>query len=325
MSRANLESAAAGDYPDSPAARTRWILARRGSKNPLDPFRPYAFLREEEIGPSGDQVPTATLFLTNRECPYRCLMCDLWQNTLDERVPAGAIPSQIEHALAALTPVRQVKLYNAGSFFDPSAIPPEDHLAIAHLCRPMERVIVECHPSFVGGRTLAFRAMLAGRLEVAMGLETVHGPTLERLNKRLTLQSFGAAAAFLRDHHIDLRVFILLRPPFMDEVEGLEWAMRSIDFAFDCGATACTVIPTRAGNGAIEELAATGEYAPPSLRSLEEAVEYGIRLGQGRVFADLWDIERFHTCACSPARTARLAAINCNQQNPPPIDCPHCS
>jgi hypothetical protein len=33
-----------------------------------------------------------------------------------------------------------------------------------------------------------------------------------------------------------------------------------------------------------------------------------------RVFADLWDIERFFACACSPARAARLAAMNREQR-----------
>ena len=87
-----------------------------------------------------------------------------------------------------------------------------------------------------------------------MGLETVHPQILEQLNKRMTTDQFAAAAALLREHDIDLRVFILVKPPFMREEEALDWAERSLDFAFDCGATAATLIPTRAGNGAMEEL-----------------------------------------------------------------------
>src|SRR5262245_33357486 len=113
-------------YPNRVAERSRWILARRGPKNALDPWRPYASHREEEFGETGALIPTATIFLTNKECPYRCLMCDLWQNTLDRRTPAGAIPAQIASALADLPPARQIKLYNAGNFFDNQAIPPED-------------------------------------------------------------------------------------------------------------------------------------------------------------------------------------------------------
>ena len=313
--------AAVAIYPDRAAARTRWIAAQRGPKNALDPRIPYASLWEEEIGASGDLVPTATLFLTNRECPYRCLMCDLWKNTLDSRVPAGAIPAQIAWALERLPTARQIKLYNAGSFFDDQAIPPEDDAEIARLVAGFERVIVECHPSLVGDRCLHFARRLRGKLEVALGLETAHAPTLERLNKRFTVADFRRSAALLRDNDIDLRVFLLLRPPFMTEAEGLEWACRSLDVAFDCGAAVCCLIPTRAGNGALELLAQSGHFALPTLASLEAAQEFGLKLKRGRVFADLWDIEIFSHCACAPARAARMATMNRLQEIPPPVVC----
>jgi radical SAM enzyme (TIGR01210 family) len=311
-------------YPDAPGARSRWIVARRGAKNALDPLRPYAFLWEEETGAEGEPVSTATIFLTNRECPYRCLMCDLWRNTLDARVPSGAIATQIRYALERLPPARQIKLYNAGSFFDPQAIPPEDDDEIAALVAPFERVIVECHPALIGRRCLAFRDRLSGRLEVAVGLETAHPQVLERLNKRITVDSFRRAADLLARAAIGLRVFLLLKPPFLDEAEGVEWAMRSLDVAFESGAAVCCLIPTRDGNGALEALATQGGYAPPSLTSLETAQEYGLRQGRGRVFADLWDVERFYTCACSPARAVRLAEMNRTQRIPPPLECRQC-
>lgn len=316
--------AAVALYPDRAAARTRWIAAQRGPKNTLDPSVPYAYLWEEEVGASGEPIPTATLFLTNRECPYRCLMCDLWKNTLDERVPVGAIPAQIAWALERLPPARQIKLYNAGSFFDSQAIPPEDDAEIARLTAGFERVIVECHPALVGARCLRFAQRLSGKLEVAIGLETVHEPTLERLNKRFKVADFRRSAALLSANDIDLRVFLLLRPPFMTEADGLEWACRSLDFAFDCGASVCCLIPTRAGNGALEALATAGLFALPTLASLEAAQEYGLHLRQGRVFADLWDIEIFARCDCAPARIARMTTMNRTQQSPLSIACSLC-
>ena len=97
----------------------------------MNPLATVRLLVEEERAASGELVPVATVFLTNRECPWRCLMCDLWRNTLTESVPAGAIPEQIEYALARLPTARQIKLYNSGSFFDLHAIPIEDYPAIA--------------------------------------------------------------------------------------------------------------------------------------------------------------------------------------------------
>ena len=72
--------------------------------------------------------------------------------------------------------------------------------------------------------------MLGRPLEVAMGLETVHPGVLEQLNKRMTLEQFVRAAEMLRAHDVDLRVFILVQPPFMQRDEALDWAKRVSGF-----------------------------------------------------------------------------------------------
>jgi hypothetical protein len=252
-------------------------------------------------------------------------MCDLWRNTLTESVPLGAIPEQICFALSRLPAARQVKLYNSGSFFDVHAVPPADYEAIAAQVSSFERAIVESHPTLVGDRCLRFRDLLGGQLEVAMGLETVHPISLERLNKRMTTAQFAKAAAYLRKYSIDLRVFVLVQPPFITPGDALHWAERSLDFAFDCGATAVTLIPTRAGNGAMDRLLQAGDFAPPPLQTVEDALDYGVGLKRGRVFVDLWDIDRIARCPeCRANRIARLAASNASQDSCQKAQCESC-
>jgi archaeosine synthase beta-subunit len=291
----------------------------------VNPSRPYAFFVEDEYSSAGDLVQISTVFLTNRECPWRCLMCDLWRNTLADALPRGAVAAQIDYALQRLPPARQIKLYNSGSFFDVQAIPLDDHPSIAKQVGGFERVIVESHPALVGENCLRFRDRLRPSLEVAMGLETVHPEVLARLNKRMTIEQFAAAAALLREEDIDLRVFILVKPPFMREDEALVWAKHSLEFAFDCGATAATLIPTRAGNGALEELAAEGEFSSPRLATLEAAMAYGLGLHRGRVFADLWDSGKTRACPhCHDLRISRLHSMNLRQTILEPISCTGC-
>jgi hypothetical protein len=312
-------------YPETAAERDRWILSQRPERRVLDPRRPYAFLVEDERTASGEIVRVATIFLTNRECPWHCLMCDLWRNTLTESVPASAIPEQIRFALSQLPAVRHIKLYNSGSFFDVQAIPPEDYESIATQMAPFERVIVESHPALVGDRCFQFRDLFAAQLEVAMGLETIHPIALQRLNKRMTLKQFANAAVKLRENAIDLRVFILVQPPFVHKDEALHWAQRSLDYAFDCGATAATLIPTRPGNGATDRLMQSGDFAPPDLQTVEHALEYGIGIRRGRVFVDLWEIQKTTACSkCREQRISRLANMNLSQQPGGAMKCDSC-
>ena len=320
------------DYPETHAARSRWIIGQRGPKNPLDPHRPYAWLLEKERAADGSLVDGLTIFLTNKECPWRCLMCDLWQNTLDETVSAGAISEQIDFALGQmesecndLPKLQQIKLYNAGSFFDAQAIPEDEEAEISTRLTKFSRVIVESHPALIGDRCLRFRDRLNGQLEIALGLETVHPEALVKLNKRVSLEQFRDAADFITRHEIALRTFVLLQPPFIPVDESVEWARRSIDFSQDCGATVTALIPTRTGNGAMDRLAAVGQFIEPTLVQLEDTMDYGVGQARGRVFADLWDLERFSSCtACFPQRRDRLTKQNDTQQIPARITCSSC-
>jgi radical SAM enzyme (TIGR01210 family) len=241
-------------------------------------------------------------------------MCDLWKNTTDFSVAAGSIPEQIELALSQMAPARHLKLYNSGSFFDERAIPSADYEKIAELVSGFDTVIVESHPRLVNEKCLRLRDMLKPELQVAMGLETVHPEILRRLNKRMTLEDFENTVRFLTRNQIRSRAFILLRPPFMSESEGIYWAERSIDFAFKAGVECCTVIPVRDGNGAMELLREKGDFTPPDILSLETVLEYGIGLKAGRVFADTWDIEQFSSCdQCLEKRKERLVRMNLGQ------------
>jgi radical SAM enzyme (TIGR01210 family) len=308
--------------------RTAWIVAQRPPRPAApDPFKPHGFFPEEERTAPGQVVNSATLLLTNKECPWRCLMCDLWKNTTTQTVPPGAIPRQIDYALSQLrSRPEQIKLYNSGSFFDPAAIPPADYPAIARTIAFARHVVVESHPRLVGEKALRLRDLLSGSLEVAMGLETVHPQVLPRLNKKFELAHFSQASGFLRDNGIAVRAFVLVRPPFLNEEEGLEWAVKSAAFALSCGATVVSLIPTRPGNGALERLMATGEFSPPRLATLEKALELALDVrGGGRIFADTWDLEQFSNCpACFERRRQRIHTMNLSQQIPPAIDCPAC-
>lgn len=270
-----------------------------------------------------------TVLLAGAECPFTCVFCDLWRRTLDGPTPAGAIPRQLETALRETGPLPAacaVKLYNASNFFDPRAVPPDDDPAIAALLQPFGRVSVECHPRLIGRRCLDFAQRIPCRLEVAIGLETADEEALACLNKGMKLEDFDRAAALLAGAGIGLRVFVLLPAPFVPAARAVESAARAVRYAVDRGAVHVALVPTRPGNGALDDLRARGAWTPPSPALIEAAVERCAGVSGAVVTVDLWDIDRLLTCRrCAPERRARLESFNRTGRAGAPVPCPPCT
>jgi hypothetical protein len=299
------------------------IKKLRPPRNKVDPEIPYHFLQEEEPGEDGKLQKVNTIFLTGKECAFKCLMCDLWKNTLTFPTPPGAILKQIDYALSRLPDADVIKLYNSSNFFDTKAIPSSDYAGIIDRVRHFKKVVVENHPKLCTQLCVDFNKQLNGKLEMALGLESIHPNVLPKLNKSLTIEHFQKATTFLKRNKIGMRAFVLLNPPFLvDEKENIEWAIRTVAFAFECGVGICSVIPTRVGNGIMEVLQKRGDYVTTTLNALEEVLARSLALHQGKVFADTWDIGFLSGCdQCFEARKNRLEQMNLTQKFVEKIKC----
>lgn len=311
----------------SASAADRRIRSLRPPKANVSPHEPQGALFEKERRPDGKIEQALTVFLTGAECPFTCSFCDLWQWTIDGPTSTGALTSQLESVLKAFDdPVRdRLKLYNASNFFDQRAVPSEDLPAIAELTAPFAGVTVESHATTIGPQTLAFARQIPGRLEVAVGLETIHPAAAAQLNKRLDLARFDWAARFLSENGVDLRVFVLLGAPYVPADESVAWTVRTVDYAVERGASVVSIIPVRGGNGEMERLQALGHFAPPTLSELEVALDRSMQFRSTVVTADLWDVERLPACeACRSERIERLRRLNVSGNAEPRIACAMC-
>lgn len=254
-----------------------------------------------------------TVFLAGAECPFTCSFCDLWRWTIDGPTPPGALAGQLDAVLSEVgsSGIQRLKLYNASNFFDARAVPAEDLERIAALAQPFAGLTVESHASTVGPRVPEFATRISGRLEVAMGLETIHRRAAAESNKRLNLERFDRAAEFLAANGIDVRVFVLLGAPYVPAMESVEWTIRTVEHAVERGAAVVSIIPVRGGNGELERLRSLGDFTPPTLADLESALDGCGQFSTAVVTADLWDAERLLTCdRCGSERIARLRRMS---------------
>jgi archaeosine synthase beta-subunit len=307
----------------NPANPDERIRSLRPPKDFIDPYRAHGCVVEDERRPNGVIERVATIFLAGAECPFTCSFCDLWRGTIDGPTPAGALTTQVEGVLA-LGDIKcdRLKLYNSSNFFDKRAVPADDLRAIAELAAPFRSVTVESHANTIGPAALDFAAEISGRLEIAVGLETIHPVAASQLNKRLDLARFDRAARFLLDNDIDLRVFVLLGAPHIPVHESVLWTVRTVEYAADRGASVVSIIPVRGGNGEIERLHARGEFTPPTLLQLEEALDRCAHIRCSVVTADLWDVERLPACEhCRGARVERMRHFNLTGRAQPPVAC----
>lgn len=303
------------------------IRSLRPPKGFVDPYAAHGSVLDEERRPDGTRERALTVFLAGSECPFTCSFCDLWKWTTDGPTPPGALTRQLRGVLEALddpAPDR-LKLYNASNFFDRRAVPAEDVEGMAALASPFASVTVESHANTIGARTLAFARQLSGRLEIAVGLETIEPLAVAQLNKRLDLKRFDATARLLSDHGIDLRVFVLLGAPYVKADEAITWTVRTVEHAVAQGAAVVSIIPVRGGNGEMERLQALGHFSPPSLSQLELALDCCLQFTGTVVTADLWDAELLPACAhCRLARVERLRRLNVTGRAEPPVACLAC-
>ncbi len=319
------------------ALSTEQILALRPAiTRPQPSTIPVDVFQEVEAADcNGNLANVITILLRGSECSFRCTMCDLWKTTHLGPTPVGNLPKQILAAQELLADRRRaaepmdafkyrwVKLYNASNFFAPYNVPTSDLPAIANLVKDFDRVVVENHPRLTSPKIRDFANLLNGRLEVAMGLETLEPTALRGLNKQMSVVDVRRATEQLTCLGIDVRLFVLLRPPGLSESAGTEWCLASIDEARKWGARQVSVIPVRGGNGAMEQLEKEGQFEPPLASSLEMVLSESVRKSSMVITADLWNWGRLRgLCTiCSQSRFSRMQQINLTQSTVEGINC----
>lgn len=172
-----------------------------------------------------------------------------------------------------------LNLYNNGSILNNNEIPNEALFKILKIVNQnpyIRKIVLESRPEFVNEEIVyEIKKRVPDKfVEIAMGLEVLDDfYRIACINKGFRLEQFKKAATIIKKH-LNLKSYVLLKPPFLTEREGIEEAIRTIGFAFAIGSStvsleACTIQK----NTLAEYLSDRNDYSTPWLWSIVEVVK----------------------------------------------------
>lgn len=210
-----------------------------------------------------------------------CSMCGYIYDGVCSPPPPSFLVKHFRAAyekIATLPPPVSVKIFTSGSFFDEREVPEQVRNEIFRMVSKedkIEEVIVETRPEFVREDAISKSVeLLAGKtLTVAIGLETVNDNIRALMNKGFTLEDFSSALRTLKDLGVRVKVYLLVKPPLLREVEAVLDAEKSIVHLSKMGVDVVSLNPCTVHKGTFLELLwERGEYRPPWLWSLTKII-----------------------------------------------------
>ncbi len=175
-------------------------------------------------------------------------------------------------------------LYNSGSVLNEEEIPEEALSGILSEAARMDgvrKVVLESRPEYCSEEKINWiRKRIGGKeLEIAMGLESCNDQVLSlTLNKGFVSEEFRRMAGKIRQY-VGIRIYVLLKGPFLTEREAIEDAVASIRFARTLSPSEIHLEPaTLQKHTLVHALHRAGLYGLPWLWSIYEVLS---RAGAG--------------------------------------------
>jgi radical SAM enzyme (TIGR01210 family) len=244
-------------------------------------------LREEIF--EGVNCRRAVIYLMSNGCEWAlksahgCVMCGhlAKQTRSDQPISAEDYLKQFEEEFEKIDfkkyPI--LNLYNNGSFINDNEIAPGARRGILKKInnnQDIKMLVLETRPEFVTEEKIReIKELIPNKhIELGVGLEIKNDfYRAICINKGFSLERYEIAAGIITKH-LNLRTYVLLKPLFLTESEGIKEAVETIEYAFSKGTTtvsleACTIQDYTLMKYLYEQ----GSYAPPWLWSIIEVVK----------------------------------------------------
>lgn len=258
---------------------------RKYSKEQLN--KPIAFWIKKErlLKEIGKEF---TIILRTRGCEWAlgehggCSMCGYINDANIENVPPTQIKKQFDYALSnKLNEINNdthnyaLKLFTSGSFLDEGEITETVRKYIYEKIASVEKikeVVLESRVEYITPHKLSeIKQYLKNiYLEIAIGLETVDDYIRNNyINKGLLFSDFKNAIQICRENNIGVKVYLLFKPPFVNEQGAIDDCENSIKQLIKLKVNSISINPLNIQKGTFTEfLWFQKRYRPPWYYSL---------------------------------------------------------
>jgi hypothetical protein len=261
---------------------------RASERRKRDDLAAAVWKERELVG--GKVVDAGVVILRTSGCRHfregGCSMCG-YNIESSGSVTGKDIEKQYAGAIGQLQDIGFVKIYTSGSFLDECEVPPETaDLILRDAADKGLRVLFETRPEFVTPDRLRRITGITTDLEIALGLESANDRILRySINKGFTARDYDRASDEIASNKIDVRTYVLLKPPFLTEAEAIADAKATIRFAAHRSKT-ISLNPVNVQKGTfVEKLWKNWAYRPPWLWSVLDVLRSSGGLG-ARIVCD---------------------------------------
>ena len=223
-------------------------------------------------------MPAFVVILRTRGCFWAnrsgCSMCGYFRDS-NPTISESDIRQQLATALDGYEGQPIVKLFTSGSFFDTQELSMSVQQEILDTFFTRARqVSVETRPEFLGHMN-DLDIPSGKRLEIAMGLESANDRVLEyAIAKGFTFARWRSGAEQVADAGHRLKVYLLIKPPFLKENEAIMDALESARQVDDIAHTISFNPVAIHGYTLVDYLWHRGLYRPPWLWSVVQVLTH---------------------------------------------------
>lgn len=245
-----------------------------GRDNDRDLDRPVSLWKELDRIRGFPEQTTVVIFKT-RGCSWfnfsSCSMCGYF-NDVSSKVSTEDLLKQVDYMAASLSGSKVLKVFTSGSFLDPMEVPMKvREYFYDSIEGKVDQVLVESRTEYITEKNLSSVPGYAVPTRVAIGLESSDDYIMKySVNKGSSFRKFLDSVSALKKLGLELRTYLLFKPPFISEAEAIADSLKSIQDVLPYSNDISINPMNIQKNTMVEKLWKAGLYRPPRLWSLAE-------------------------------------------------------